>query len=202
LYHSLVTDYLYADPYNLMIMFDNHDITRYAESVKNDVDNYKLALSFLLTTRGIPQLYYGTEIMMEGSKSQGDGDIRRDFPGGWKEDSRNAFTKEGRTAKENDVFNHASKLLNWRKNNPVAQFGKMTHFVPEDNIYVYFRYDEQKRVMIILNNNRQVKSLKTGRFSEMIYGYSLGTDVLTGKKLELGNEIQIEAKSALILELQ
>lgn len=202
LYHSLVTDYLYADPFNLMIMFDNHDITRYAESVKNDVDNYKLALSFLLTTRGIPQIYYGTEIMMEGSKSQGDGDIRRDFPGGWKEDSRNAFARNGRTDRENDVFDHISRLLNWRKKNPVVQFGKMTHFVPEDNIYVYFRYDEQKKVMIILNNNRKVKSLKTGRFSEMTRGFSLGMDVLTGKKLELGGEIQIEPKSALILELQ
>jgi len=201
IYYSLVTDYVYANPYNLMVMLDNHDITRYSESVKNDVDNYKLALSFLLTTRGIPQIYYGTEIMMEGSKSQGDGDIRRDFPGGWKNDAKNAFVREGRSPKENEVFDHISTLLNWRRNNPVIHFGKMMHFVPEDNMYVYFRYDEQKKVMVIINNNKESKKIKTARFKEMIEGYSQGHDILTGKMVVLQPEIDIEGKKALILEL-
>ncbi|TKG93491.1 alpha-amlyase [Puteibacter caeruleilacunae] len=201
-YLNFVTDHLYADPMNLLIFTSNHDTQRFATLVNNDVDKYKLAYTFLFTTRGIPQVYYGFEIMMGGDKGKGDGDIRRDFPGGWPNDSRDAFTAEGRTNQENQVFNHISKLLNWRKKNPVVQTGKMRHFIPEDNVYVYFRYNDQKKVMVVLNNKPSEKTIQTGRFSEMLQGVSSATDIITGKTYSDIQELTIPAKAGLVLELK
>jgi len=202
LYNSLATDYLYADPLNLLIFCDNHDITRYSETIQNDKDKFKLAFSFLLTTRGIPQIYYGTEIMMPGSKSKGDGDIRRDFPGGWSDDDRSAFTREGRTEIENEIFDHFRTLLRWRRNNPVIHDGKMVHFIPENNIYTYFRKSESKKVMVILNNNTTEMQLEMVRFKAELEGWSIGIEILSGKKLQLDNALNIPGKSAFIIELE
>jgi glycosidase len=161
-----------------------------------------MAMAVLATVRGIPQLYYGSEIGMAGNKDKGDADIRQDFPGGWEGDTNNAFTKEGRTAMQNDYFDFTSKLFRWRKNNSAVHFGKMTHYIPEDNTYVYFRYDEKETVMVIINNSKENKSIKTSRFSENIGKYNFGEDVLTDKIIDLTKEISLEPKSVLILELK
>ncbi len=201
-YLNFVTDYLYNDPYNLFVFLENHDTQRFSTAVNFDLAKYKLGHTFLLTTRGIPQLYYGGEIMMEGDKNKGDGDIRRDFPGGWVSDERDAFTTSGRTDQENEVFNHIKKLLNWRKANPVIHTGKMTHYIPEDNVYVYFRYNEDKKIMIILNNKPVQKDLKTDRYSNMMKGSVSAIDVITGTKYTNLDLISIPAKTGLVLELK
>jgi len=165
-YNNYVMDYLYADPYNILVFLDNHDMERFSERIGFDLDKYKLAVTHLLTTRGIPQLYYGTEILMGGQKSQGDGDIRRDFPGGWTGDTRNAFTLAGRTTVENEAFNYLKSLLHYRKTNPVLQSGKMVQFIPRDNVYVYFRMNTSKTVMVVLNNSDVQRSLDMEIFEE------------------------------------
>lgn len=202
LYFSVGMDYVYPNPTNLMIFGDNHDMTRFSNIIGSDVKKYKMAMAFLLTMRGFPQLYYGTEIMVTGDKSKGDGDLRKDFPGGWSGDTRNAFTKQGRSAVENEAFEFTRNLLNWRKQNPVTHTGKLIHFIPENNCYVYFRYNNEKTVMVILNNNNsQAKKLNTERFSEIIKGFNSGFEVISGKTISNISAIEIPAKSAMIIEL-
>jgi glycosidase len=152
--------------------------------------------------RGIPQLYYGSEIGMAGNKDNGDAAIRQDFPGGWEGDSLNAFTAAGRTQGQNDYFDFTSKLFNWRKTKTVIHFGKMTHYIPEDNTYVYFRYDANETVMVLFNNSDKIKTLNTKRFAENIGNYKTGKDVITDKIIDVTKEITLEPKSVLILELK
>jgi glycosidase len=161
-----------------------------------------MAMSFLMTIRGIPQIYYGTEIGMEGNNEKGDGDIRRDFPGGWQGDSINAFTPKGRTSMQNEYFNFLSKLLNWRKNKTVIHTGLLTHYVPENDVYVYFRYNDLEKIMVILNNNETDQVLKINRYAESLDNISNGTDVMTGISYDLKNNITVPKETALILELK
>jgi len=203
LYFSVGMDYVYPNPNNLMIFGDNHDMTRITNILGNDIKKYKMTMAFLLTMRGFPQLYYGTEIMMTGDKGKGDGDLRKDFPGGWPGDTQNAFTSQGRNVNENDAFNFTSKLLNWRKQNPVIHTGKFLHFIPQDNCYVYFRYNDQKTVMVVLNNhNSETKTIDTNRFSEIMKGYNSGFEIISGKNISSLTSIEIAPKSAMIIELK
>ncbi len=202
LYEALANDFLYPDPYNLVIFLDNHDITRFYNQLALDIGLFKLGITYILTTRGIPQIYYGTEILMEGDKKRGDGDLRRDFPGGWESDEKNAFTGKGLSKKEIRIQNFFRKLLNWRKENPVIHTGKLTHFVPENGVYVYFRYNDKKKVMIILNKNDKNHHLKLERFSEILGDCTKGKDILSEKVYNLSNEIVLPASTPLILELQ
>jgi glycosidase len=181
LYNTIANDYLFANPNSLLIFAENHDTQRYNHTLNNDLAKYKMAMSFLMTTRGIPQIYYGTEIGMTGNKDKGDGDIRRDFPGGWAGDSINAFTVQGRTGVQKEYFDFTSKLLNWRKDKAVIHTGKLTHFVPENDIYVYFRYNDKESIMVILNNNDKEQVLKTDRFAQCIKSFTQGTDVMSDK---------------------
>jgi len=140
--------------------------------------------------------------LMEGLKSDGDGVMRKDFPGGWKGDHRNAFTKEGRTGRENEAFDFLKKLLNYRKTNSVLHSGKLLHFVPQDNTYVYFRSNKEKTVMVILNNdNQNPKTLDCSRFAEAMHNFSSAKNIMTGEKLNDISTIDVPAKSAIILEL-
>lgn len=201
LYDILALDYLYQNSDNILVFADNHDLSRFNRKEDKTTNRYKMIMSFLMTTRGIPQIYYGTELMMTGLKSDGDGALRRDFPGGWKGDVRSAFDKKGRSEKENDVWNFTQKLLQWRRTSVAVQKGKLMHFIPEDNFYVYFRYTETQRVMVILNNNNTSKNLKTDRFEEMLKGYTKGTEILTGKVLEKLDVLTLTPRSAMIIEL-
>jgi len=159
-------------------------------------------MTLIATVRGIPQLYYGSEIGMSGNKDKGDGDIRHDFPGGWIGDTNNAFSKAGRTAEQQKYFDFTSKLFNWRKTNSAVHFGKMTHYLPENNVYVYFRYDDSKTVMVLINNSPEKQTVKTNRFSQNIKNFKTGKEIFTNQNIDLSTEISIEPKSALILELQ
>lgn len=200
-YLNFTKDYLYPNPDNLLIFADNHDTERIWHVLKGNVDKFKLVFTILSTVRGIPQVYYGTEIKMAGEKQVGDGDIRRDFPGGWPGDKTNAFTPEGRTEEQNEVFDFVKRLLNWRKENPVVHTGAMTHFVPEENVYIYFRYNDDKKVMVVLNNANDERNVDLSRFAEMLQGVSGGKDIITGKGVVLSDQLAITAKTPMIIEL-
>lgn len=200
-YDNFSNDFLYPNPNNILVFAENHDTARINHVYNNDFKKYQMTMALIATVRGIPQLYYGSEIGMSGDKDKGDADIRQDFPGGWKGDENNAFIKEGRTPGQNEYFNFTSKLFNWRKTNEAVHFGKMTHYIPENNVYVYFRYTDKKTVMVVINNSKEEQTFKTVRFQENIQASKNGKDVLTGNPYDLSSEISVEGKSVLILEL-
>ena len=202
IYDNFSNDFLYPNINNLLIFAENHDTQRLNHVYNNDVRKYKMAMAILATVRGIPQLYYGSEIGMMGNKDNGDADIRQDFPGGWEGDATNSFTKEGRTQTQNDYFDFTSKLFNWRKTNSAVHFGKMTHYIPESNVYVYFRYNTTENVMVLINNSKEIKTIKTNRFEENIADYKTGKDIISERIFDVTNEISLEPKSVLILELK
>lgn len=202
LYNDISKDYLFANPNNLLIFAENHDTQRYNNTLKGDLAKYKMAMSFLMTTRGIPQIYYGTEIGMTGDKNKGDGDIRRDFPGGWAGDSINAFIPQARTSFQNSYYDFTAKLLNWRKNKDVIHSGKLIHYVPENDMYVYFRYNDKETVMVVLNNNNSDQTLKTDRFSEIMGKCTSGKEVISGNTITELKNLKVPATSAMIIELK
>lgn len=201
-YDNFANDFLYPNVNNLLTFVENHDTGRFNHIYKNDFRKYQMAMALIATVRGIPQIYYGSEIGMAGDKGKGDADIRQDFPGGWTGDKNNAFTKAGRTEEQAKFFDFSSKLFQWRKGKSVIHSGKMTHYIPEDNVYVYFRYNDNETVMVIINNAAQPKTFKTARFQENIKDFTSGKDVLTGKSINVKEDITIEEKSVLILELK
>ncbi|THD33269.1 glycoside hydrolase family 13 protein [uncultured Flavobacterium sp.] len=201
-YDNFANDFLYPNVNNLLTFVENHDTGRFNHIYKNDFRKYQMAMALIATVRGIPQIYYGSEIGMAGDKGKGDADIRQDFPGGWTGDKNNAFIKAGRTEEQAKFFDFSSKLFQWRKGKSVIHSGKMTHYIPEDNVYVYFRYNDNETVMVIINNAAQPKTFKTARFQENIKDFTSGKDVLTGKSINVKEDITIEEKSVLILELK
>ncbi len=201
-YENFVNDFLYDNPNNLLIFAENHDTGRFNQNYKNDLSKYKMAMTILATMRGIPQLYYGSEIGMAGDKGKGDADIRQDFPGGWNSDKNNAFTTSGRTTEQAKYFDFTSKVFNWRKSKSVIHNGKLMHYLPENNVYVYFRYNDNESVMVVVNNSKDKQTLKLDRFQESLGSYSSGNDVISGSNFELKSELSIDGKSSLILELK
>jgi glycosidase len=202
LWYTLTADYLYPDPYNLVIFLENHDTQRFYTQVDYDTNKLLLAYTFLLTTRGIPQLYYGTEILMGGDKGVGDGDIRREMPGGWPDHDRSVFTEQGRTSSENNVYNYIKNLINWRNQNPVIHNGSLLHFIPENNVYTYFRINDEKTVMVIINNNPEEQTIDPIKFDQGIDGFSSGIDVISGQTFNLSESFEVEGKTAVVLELE
>ena len=172
---------------------ENHDTQRFNESYP-DLADYKLAMTLIATTRGIPQIYYGSEIGMRGSKAAGDADIRRDF-------FKGALAQE-RTPAQEAYFQYTKNILNWRKNERVIHDGALLQYVPQNNVYVYFRYNETESVMVIVNNNEEKQTLKTSRFQENLKQYKTGKDVLSNASFDLKNDMSIEGKSVLVLELK
>jgi len=201
LYELLSQDYVYSDPNKLVLFADNHDGDRLFSKLGEDLSKFKMAMTMLYTLRGIPQLYYGTEILMTGYEHQGHGFIREDFPGGWENDTIDAFTSEGRTEEQNIAFNFVKRLMNWRKTNMAVQQGKLTHFIPEDGVYVYFREYKDECVMVILNNSKEDKSLDLNRFTEITKNYSQGKSVLDRTFLDNLETVNVKAKSPMIFEL-
>ncbi len=201
IYSMLANDFLYADPFNLVIFPDNHDMDRFYTQINEDFDMYKLGLAFIATMRGIPQIYYGTEVLMENTDSRDHGTIRSDFPGGWEGDAVNAVTGKGLSDQQKEAQDFAKRLFNWRKDNKTIHQGKLMQFSPENGVYVYFRYTEDDCVMVILNKNKKPTFIDTDRFAERLMGFSKGKDVLTGKALNL-NDLVVPARSATILELE
>lgn len=203
-YENFANDFLYADTDNLLVFAGNHDTGRINEIYDGNLSQYKLAMALVLTTRGIPQLYYGDEIGMRGEKSKGDGDIRRDFPGGWKGDEQSAFSETTRTEEHEAYHSFTKKLLNYRKNSKVIQTGELLQYIPENNVYTYFRYDKNnpdQRVMVVLNNNTKAQELDLSRFKEGLNNSKSAKNILTGEEISLTKTLKIEGKTPLVLEL-
>jgi glycosidase len=201
LYSTLAQDFLYQDANRNVIFLDNHDMSRFYSMVNEDIQKYKAGMTLLLTMRGIPQVYYGTEILMK-NYSNPDGLVRSDFPGGWKGDKTNKFKAEGRTAAENDAFNHFRTLANFRKNSEALQTGKLMQYVPQDGIYVYFRYSDTHTVMVIINTEDKEINLDTSRFDERMATATAATNVITGETINQIKTIAIPAKGSLVLALK
>jgi glycosidase len=202
IYYTLAKDIFYEDPYRNMIMLDNHDMSRFYTVVGEDINKFKCGMAFLLTMRGVPQIYYGTEMLSTGYEAPSHGNIRKDFPGGWPGDAVNKFAAEGRTTLENEAFNYTRALLRYRKSNPVLQTGKLMQFVPYDGVYAYFRYDEQKTVMVVMNTAQEERTLELTRFAERIKNFKSGKEVVSGKEYNLTAPLQLKPYSALVIELR
>ncbi len=202
IYYILAQDFLYSNPNNLVIFLDNHDLDRYFTSVNEDIDKFKMGIAFLLTTRGIPVVYYGTEIAMSGIEHKGHGHIRKDFPGGWTDDKTNVFEQKNMSKTQTQAFNFFKKIANWRKNNIAVTNGKLKHFIPENNVYVYFRYTNNSAVMVLLNNHQtKTRTIYCSKFNEILKNYNSGFEVITEQKITDLTKIKIKPKTAMIIEL-
>ena len=200
IYNSLVYDYLYPNPSSVMAFIENHDTDRFLGN-GSDTLALKQALALLLTMNRIPQLYYGTEVLMKGTKEKTDGDVRKDFPGGFPGDKQNAFTAEGRTKEQNAMFVWLSRLLHWRKGNDVITQGRQTHFIPFNGIYVLARTLDKRRVLTIMNGTSKSATMPVARYAEVIGDAHEARDVLTGRTINLQNDIKLAPRATLVLEL-
>lgn len=199
IYTSLGLDYLYPNPASVLAFVENHDTDRFLGDEK-DATFLKQAYALLLTMKRTPQLYYGSEILMNGTKAVTDGNVRKDFPGGFAGDTQNKFTKEGRTTAENAMFDWVSRLLQWRKGNEVISKGTQTQFVPLKGIYVLARQYGGKTVMTVENGTRKEAQLQVKHYAELIGSATVATDILTGQKVDLTQNITLPQSGVMILE--
>ena len=207
LYNSFVYDYLYPNPSSVMAFIDNHDTDRYLKNGR-DTLMLKQALALLLTVNRIPQLYYGTEILMNGTKEVTDGNVRKDFPGGFPGDTHNAFTREGRTKQEQSMFQWLSRLLHWRQNNPVITHGSQTQFIPYEGVYVIARRavatpqrsQQRGTVLTVLNGTTKPAVMHVKRYAEVIGQTTRARDVLTGRYYDLSRDVELKPRQSLVLE--
>ena len=182
LYTTLAQDFVYKDPMRNVIFLDNHDLSRFYSVVDTNMLKYKAALTWLLTCRGIPQLYYGDEIGMQGFTVPNDGHVRLDFPGGWTSDSLDKFTEAGRNPKEDSIWNLIATLANFRKNSSAITSGKMMQYEPkEGGLYVYFRYDSKQTIMTILNTSKKEEKVEIKYYYERTNGFSKMKNIITGE---------------------
>ena len=200
LYETLSNDILYKDPFRNVIFLDNHDMTRFLSQVGEDVDKLKMGLAWLLTCRGIPEMYYGTEVLMKGVANP-DGWVRLDFPGGWNGDAQNKFTSQGRSQQENQVFDYVKRFGNFRKNSSAIKTGKTMQYLPENGVYVYFRYDNTQTVMCVMNTNENAATIDLSRFSERIKDNTKAYDVATGVTFNLEPTLTLGGKYVLVMAL-
>jgi len=199
LYTVLASDYQYKDPTRNVLFLDNHDLSRFYSVIGEDMNKYRSGIILLMSLRGIPQMYYGTEILMKNFANP-DGKVREDFPGGWPGDKIDKFTANGRNSKENEAFNLVRTLANYRKANSVLQTGKLMQYVPENGVYVYFRYNAEKTVMVVMNSNDKAVDITTDRFAERIGQHQQATDLLTKEKISL-EKLALAAQTTYIFEL-
>ncbi len=200
IYNNFVYDFLYPNPEMVLAFYENHDTERFLREGQ-DLTKLKQAVTLLLTTRRIPQLYYGTEVMMNGVRCGSDGHIRRDFPGGWTGDPQSAFTAQGRTQIQNDSFNFYRTLLKWRKGNGVISKGKMIQFMPQYGVYVYAREYNGKTVVVMLNGTDSEVTLPLSNYEEILKEKKQGKDVITSRTITLVDELKMTARESLVIEL-
>ena len=202
LYYALSRDRLYANPMQNVIFLDNHDVERFYSSVGENKAYFKMAYAYLMTTRGIPQVYYGTELMFRQGEVEGDGAKRMDMPGGWQGDERSVFTASGRTDDENEAFAYVSKITNWRKGSKAIHHGKFLHFVPENNVYVYFRYTEEETVMVVMNLNDEEVVISREKHIEMLRNYKKAFNVVTDEIIDISHDFTAPAETTSVFELR
>ena len=200
LYTTLAQDFVYKDPLRNVIFLDNHDIGRFYSVVGENMDKYKSSLSWLFTCRGIPQLYYGSELATTGFTSPSDGYVRLDFPGGFAGDTANKFELSGRTVKDHEIWRHVHALANYRKQSTAIMTGKMTQYVPEDGVYVYFRYDAKQTVMVVMNTAKTDKVISFEKYPERTTGFTQYTDVISKEKTAM-KDFTLGSYKAVVLEL-
>lgn len=201
IYDHLALDYLFPDPTHILTFLDNHDTDRFLLEEPDDLGWWKQAITFLLTSRGIPQIYYGTELLMNGTRAAGgDGNVRRDMPGGFPGDKTDAFTAAGRSDKQNEAFDFIQKLLQWRRGNEAIASGSLKHFMPENGLYVYQRRSGDKEVTVILNGNDSPVTTTMERTLEILPYGSQRRDMLTGKTVTIEPEMTFAPREILILE--
>ncbi|MCQ2147824.1 MAG: alpha-amylase family glycosyl hydrolase [Bacteroidales bacterium] len=202
IYETISQDFLIPDPNYVLTFLDNHDITRFMKA-GDPIWKFKQGLALLLTSRGIPQIYYGTEIAMGGNKEMGDDQLRADFPGGWKEDTKSAFTGAGLNDYEKECLDYAKKLLNWRRTSKAVTEGKLIHYTPDNNdkCYVYAKTDGKNTVLVILNGSDTLKALDMSRFTEVIGANTKGKDVTTGAVIDVTKKVLVPARAAYVLDL-
>ncbi len=201
LYDMLSNDFQYADPSRHVIFPDNHDMSRIFTQLNEDIDLFKMAMIYFSTMRGTPQFYYGTEILMSNTGDNSHGNIRSDYPGGWVGDKVNAFTNEGLSEKQIEAREFVKELLNWRKSATSVHNGDTLHFIPEDGVYTYFRFNELQKIMVVMNKNAESKEVDLKRFEEVLNTNSEAKDALSGNTIQISDSLSIGPKQALILEI-
>ncbi|MBI1342758.1 MAG: alpha-amylase [Terrimonas sp.] len=199
-YMTLAQDILYKDPMNNCIFLDNHDMDRVFSVVGEDWNKFKWGLNWLFTMRGIPQIYYGTEILMKNFKNPTDAEVRKDFPGGWPQDAVNKFTREGRNEMENTAFDYISKLLHFRKNASAITSGKTMQYIVRDGVYLYFRYDKDQTVMVITNTGNNTFKPDWNIYRERTNGFTKLKNVITGSLVPM-EDFSIDPKESYVFEL-
>lgn len=200
LYSTLAQDIIYKNPMDLVIFLDNHDLSRFLSLVKEDEEKLKMGIAWLLTCRGIPQLYYGTEILMKGVTNP-DGFVRLDFKGGWQQDKENKFTAGGRTANEEEVFKWTKTLGNFRKTSSAIKTGKMMQYVPVDGLYVYFRYDDKQTVMCVMNTGKKDMEIDFSKYAERTNGFTQARSITSGSVFKTGDRPIIPANRMWVFEM-
>jgi glycosidase len=201
LYLTATNDFVYTDPMKNVLFLDNHDMSRFFSMVGEDIAKQKMGIAWLLTFRGIPQLYYGTEILMKNF-SDPDGKVRLDFPGGWPGDAANKFEPGGRTPAENEVYNYVRTLANYRKTASALKTGRLMQYVPEDGVYVYFRYDARQTVLCVMNPTDSEKEIDMRRFEERTRNFTKARNVIDGAQLDITGKIKIPGKTLWVGELR
>jgi glycosidase len=180
---------------------DNHDTDRFLKEMPTDLSSYKQAITFLLTIPGIPQLYYGTELLMHGNKGRSDGDIRLDVPGGWIGDKENHYSREGRSDKQNEAFDYLQKILKWRNGNDIIANGKMKHYAVNKGVYLYERYINNKKVVVVMNGTNNNVEVEMDRYAETLANSTQGFDVVSNQNIQLSNTLKLSPRQTMILEL-
>jgi len=201
LYDELSMDFMYPKPENMLLFGDNHDMSRLFLTVKQNLASWKMAITFMLTTRRIPQLYYGVECLWDGDAVKHP-NVRLDFPGGWTGDKVNFFKETGLSSSQAEAYTYLKTLLNWRKTKDAIKNGRLLHFVPENNVYVYFRISPKETVMIVLNGNETESEFDLSRFKEGFGNYSSGVNLITGFNQNLSGKIKMPGKTSWIFELK
>ncbi len=202
MYYVLAEDFVYPKPFDNLIFLDNHDLTRYLTAVGEDVRKLKMGVALLATMRGVPQFYYGTELALSGAGTP-HWTVRQDMLGGWKEDKQNYFTKEGRDAKQNDMFDYTKKIFNFRKEHKALYNGKLTHFIPDNDVYVYFRHNDAETVMIMTNNHaKDDREVAMKRFEEFTKKFTKATNIVSGEVITDLKKIKIPAMTTWIFQMQ
>lgn len=200
LYEGLANDFQYPNPERLVLFGGNHDTSRLYSQLDEDPALFRMAVAYIATMRGIPQFFYGDEVLMQSPKQRDDGIVRSDFPGGWDGDKRNAFTGEGLSKQQKEAQDTVRRLFSWRKQTPAIHSGELKHYAPKDGTYVYFRYDDQDKVMVAMNKSGEPRQLDMARFAEVIGGESRAEDVISGRRYSL-KDLTVPPRDVLVLEL-
>ena len=200
IYYTLAQDFLYEDPDRLVVFLDNHDKSRFFSVIGEDLNKFKSGIAFMLTTRGIPQMYYGTEILLK-NYADPDGKVRQDFPGGWKGDAVDKFNPDNLQGDERAAYDYVSILANFRKTAPALHHGHLTQFVPENDCYVYFRHTGLQTIMVVMNTKDEAQTVDTQRYRERMAGFTKARDVVSDTELSSLNQLSVPRNSVLVLEL-